>query len=476
MVRMAASEVCSAEVLFAAIDLDESGFVTIEELLLLSGQLTDAADKESFGSSAWTPKRIAEVAGAKAKSKQLTQGEFAQLYKSVQPWMVEASQLTALVEASKRGKLKVGPVSNDLELVAKTFNAIDLNGDGKIDVDELMIFGKKIGVAKWDRAVCNALLGRVDTDQNGTIELHEFEAFVELIGLEGSYGQVERFVKAAAAKAMAEAFPEEMEEMRREYAETMKLMRQASGASLLATEVAKAAHAAQQQKSLSSSRPPPLQTPLTPSQEKLKSEVSDSLNGRMSNYHNAIVTSVASESKDSSNPMLFAGLRLLQASIKSPSSPPLAAVPHSPSAEPSPTELKDEKLARALRELAELREALDAAEKKEAMQAVRIIGIASDEMKWRAATVIQASFQGFLAREYVRGLIDASTQREEAASKIQGGFAGMYARRQIKAASLEDSPSNVEVPIGTIVFSPQLWGPRARRSWIDDVDTHVNRV
>ena len=237
---MAASEVCSAEVLFSAICLDESGFVTIEELLLLSGQLTDAADKESFGSSAWTPKRIAEVAGAKAKSKQLTQGEFAQLYKSVQPWMVEASQLTALVEASKRGKLKVGPVSNDLELVAKTFNAIDLNGDGKIDVDELMIFGKKIGVAKWDRAVCNALLGRADKDGNGTISLDEFEIFLELIGLEGSYGQVERFVKAAQAKAEAEAFPEEMEEMRREYAETVKLMKQASAASQLATEVAKA--------------------------------------------------------------------------------------------------------------------------------------------------------------------------------------------------------------------------------------------
>ena len=43
------------------------------------------------------------VSKAAVTANELTQGEFAQLYKSVQPWMVEASQLTALVEASTPG-------------------------------------------------------------------------------------------------------------------------------------------------------------------------------------------------------------------------------------------------------------------------------------------------------------------------------------------------------------------------------------
>ena len=131
-----------------------------------------------------TPTRIVQVAGAKAKAKELNLGEFTKLYKAVQPWMVEASQLTALVEASKRGKLKIGPVADDMELVAKTFEAIDLNGDGKIDIDELsVIFGKKIGVTHMGPCrVQRAARPHTHTHTHTHIELHEFEAFVELIG------------------------------------------------------------------------------------------------------------------------------------------------------------------------------------------------------------------------------------------------------------------------------------------------------
>ena len=103
-------------------------------------------------------------------------------------------------------------------------------------------------------------------------------------------------------------------------------------------------------------------------------------------YHSSVITSVATEAKDSSEPLLYAGLRLLQIGSQSsessaPPRPPLAAQSVAPGDAQG-----SEDLSRALRELAALRERLHQAEVAEAMQAVKIIEIASEGMAIHAAT------------------------------------------------------------------------------------------
>jgi hypothetical protein len=147
-----------------------------------------------------------------------------------------------------------------------------------------------------------------------------------------------------------------------------------------------------------------------------------------SSAHHRIVASVASEAAaDSSEPLLYAGLRLLQIG----SAPGVSHLP--PAAQPfrgaEASCAADDTLGQALDELATLREKLRCAEMAEARQAVRIIEIASEGMATRAATAIQAGFHGYMARSWVRRVRPRRSVPDVAATVIQASYHGSVARR-----------------------------------------------
>ena len=202
MVRMLATDVVHPDVLFHALDLDESGFVSVEEVLILGG----ACDADWAG---WTPQQCAKAAGT-AELDTMRHGEFCRFVSAVQPWYVEASRLRNLIDSGLKARAAVSPY--DYDTIVSAFEAIDTDGSGYIDIDELMHFSAAVN-AGWNLSACQKLLGVIDVDGDARISLEEFEAFVGEVGLHGCYEQVVAFILAGESRratrlsAMDEAPP-----------------------------------------------------------------------------------------------------------------------------------------------------------------------------------------------------------------------------------------------------------------------------
>ena len=81
------------------------------------------------------------------------------------------------------------------EQTAALFAAIDIDGSGTIELDELMAFGRAVGTG-WSRDACAVMLGKMDTDGDQYISPHEFRAFVSEVGLHGMRAEVDAFTVA----------------------------------------------------------------------------------------------------------------------------------------------------------------------------------------------------------------------------------------------------------------------------------------
>lgn len=171
----------------------------------------------------------------------------------------------------------------------------------------------------------------------------------------------------------------------------------------------------------------------------------------------AAETSVAQQQNCS--PMLYAGLRLLQLGSSSMPHEPSSSTSVKPAAAPSEASGNDE-LARALRELEDLRQQLHRAEVAEAVHAAKVIALASEGQKARAARTIQAGFHGYMARAWVRELHAAADEEMAAATAIQASWHGATARRM----SRELTGAGVERQSAATAIQATFHGASARRT------------
>jgi len=185
MVRMKVSDVCKCDVMYASLDVDDSGAVTIEEILLL-GNVVDAPFV------LWSPEQFREAAGAAAGSMSLTKEEFLKFFDAVKPtWQVDADELTTLIDGGHAAREQADPYNHDI--IEQAFKAIDLDDSGEIDFDELMHFAAETNVG-WTETFCKSLLGKMDADGNERISFHEFETFIGQVGLHGVRSAVDAFI------------------------------------------------------------------------------------------------------------------------------------------------------------------------------------------------------------------------------------------------------------------------------------------
>ncbi|KOO32228.1 hypothetical protein Ctob_011108 [Chrysochromulina tobinii] len=169
MVRMNVRDVTQPDVMFTALDVDDSGQVTLEEILLL-GNVVDAPFV------LWSPEQFCEAAGAAKGAKSLNQEEFAKWYDAVQPsWSVDAEELTMLIDGGHSARARSDPFNH--ETIELAFKAIDLDESGEIDLDELMHFSAETN-AGWTESFCKSLLGKMDADGDLKISFEEFETFI----------------------------------------------------------------------------------------------------------------------------------------------------------------------------------------------------------------------------------------------------------------------------------------------------------
>ena len=88
---------------------------------------------------------------------------------------------------------------------ARAFKAIDLDDSGQIDLDELVTSARPS--ARWTRAACESLLGKMDADEDSKISFAEFDAFIRNVGLHGAAEVA--FVRAGEARrSLAEPYSE----------------------------------------------------------------------------------------------------------------------------------------------------------------------------------------------------------------------------------------------------------------------------
>lgn len=176
MVRMNVRDVTQPDVMFTALDVDDSGQVTVEEILLL-GNVVDAPFV------LWSPEQFCEAAGAAKGATSFNQEEFAKWYDAVQPsWSVDAEELTMLIDCGHIARERSDPY--DSRTIELAFKAIDLDESGEIDLDELMHFSAETN-AGWTESFCKSLLGKMDADGNLKINFEEFETFIGQVGLHG---------------------------------------------------------------------------------------------------------------------------------------------------------------------------------------------------------------------------------------------------------------------------------------------------
>ena len=176
MVRMNVRDVTQPDVMFTALDVDDSGQVTVEEILLL-GNVVDAPFV------LWSPEQFCEAAGAAKGATSFNQEEFAKWYDAVQPsWSVDAEELTMLIDGGHSARARSDPFNH--ETIELAFKAIDLDESGEIDLDELMHFSAETN-AGWTESFCKSLLGKMDADGNLKINFEEFETFIGQVGMHG---------------------------------------------------------------------------------------------------------------------------------------------------------------------------------------------------------------------------------------------------------------------------------------------------
>lgn len=104
MVRMAVIDVVQPDVMFDSLDIDHSGLVTIEEILLL-GNVVDAPFV------LWSPEQFREAAGTPADARSFNQEQFLKWFASVKDsWTVEAEDMRMLIDGGHN--LLVGLLSS----------------------------------------------------------------------------------------------------------------------------------------------------------------------------------------------------------------------------------------------------------------------------------------------------------------------------------------------------------------------------
>ena len=189
MVKMNAQDVVDSDVLFHALDLDDSGSVGIDELLAFAGA-------EGAYWADWAPAACAELAGVDPARTSFTREEFCAFF-AAQTWVVDASRFRELVDSAQTAREIVDPYS--VLRCEAAFHAMDIDDSGFIEIDELVHFGSAVG-AGWPRDMCLSLLGRIDTDGDSRISLLEFETFISEVGMHGMHDEVAAFVAAGDSR------------------------------------------------------------------------------------------------------------------------------------------------------------------------------------------------------------------------------------------------------------------------------------
>ena len=87
-------------------------------------------------------------------------------------------------------------------VVTDALAAIDTNGDGILDEDEMRCFSDKLGMSLSD-AELKGMMEELDADGNGTVELDELRAYLEVLAVEQSFGGVAGSKAASAAHGVS---------------------------------------------------------------------------------------------------------------------------------------------------------------------------------------------------------------------------------------------------------------------------------
>ena len=135
------------------------------------------------------------------------------------------------------------------------------------------------------------------------------------------------------------------------------------------------------------------------------------------------------------DPLLYAGLRLIQqsATAAGTSADPTLLLSQAAAAT-AIGGADDVQLEKALDELESLRRELQRVEAEEARHAAKVITLVNErdpnspKKRAESATAIQAGFHGFKARSYVESMRDAQAIEDNAAVIIQASYHGQYAR------------------------------------------------
>ena len=113
MVRMNVGDVVQGEVFFEALDVDESGHVSIEEILLI-GNVVNAPFVF------WPPDRFCQAAGAAPQAKAFTREQFLRWFAVVRPtWIVDAEQHRKLIDTGQEARARADPYN--LEVFEQAF-------------------------------------------------------------------------------------------------------------------------------------------------------------------------------------------------------------------------------------------------------------------------------------------------------------------------------------------------------------------
>ena len=182
------SETPSWSQVFAALDVDDSGSISLDELLYFGKEV------EAYWAD-WTHESVVELSGATAGATGLSLTEFSQFCEAAAPWGATDAVRT-FVEVGLKRRALLDPF--DPARVEAAFHALDIDDSGYIELPELLHFGSAIG-AGWSQAACEALLGKMDTDGDHKISLSEFDAFVGEVGLHGCHEEVAAFIQARTA-------------------------------------------------------------------------------------------------------------------------------------------------------------------------------------------------------------------------------------------------------------------------------------
>ena len=107
MVRMAVIDVVQPDVMFDSLDIDHSGLVTIEEILLL-GNVVDAPFV------LWSPEQFREAAGTPADARSFNQEQFLKWFASVKDsWTVEAEDMRMLIDGGHNARAQADPYNHE---------------------------------------------------------------------------------------------------------------------------------------------------------------------------------------------------------------------------------------------------------------------------------------------------------------------------------------------------------------------------